>query len=509
MDGLPEELLADVLRRLQPRSVAVCRSVCKGWRAVADASGMLLAVTHLMPRRLWGIYINHVGQNRPYFFSREPTSPSIDAALKSMPPQHGGWKTVLDHRNGLILYGSGTARTPSSAITTMRVCNPATRRWTTLPPRPTGRNVLPYLVFDPTASLHYDVLCFPEEPDHASWPSSGANHNTDEINDLGSVEWPPSSYAVQAFSSRTGRWEERRFVREGDTTVTLSDVWSDPWHPRSGRLTYSYSSPRCHGVYWREKFYLHCRGGFVIRLSLQEQKYLVIKTPKSGTFVRGPFSPDTEGIIPSVYLGKSKQGIYYTALYRHQIRVWVLHEASESCRTLEWTLRQEAVLKPSIARHYSRVYRQEEIAESWNLDRAGHIWAQTSIKDHDWDSDNDSDIPDRGEERASIPKAEKSRIDFKMSLGFDLLGFHPYKEIAFLGKDFDGFAYFLSTSKLQYLGSFYPIESSDIVMAKTHESFIYTPCMDDLLSLNHDGDDDDDDDDGGGGDDDDDYYELL
>ncbi|XP_073354056.1 uncharacterized protein [Aegilops tauschii subsp. strangulata] len=223
MDGLPEELLADVLRHLQPRSVAVCRSVCKGWRVVADAGGMLLAVAHLVPRRLRGIYINYVGQNRPYFFSREPTSPGIDAALKSMPPQRGGWKTVLDHRNGLILYGSGTARTPSSATTTMRVCNPATRRWTTLPPRPTGRNVLPYLVFDPTASLHYDVLCFPEEPDHASWPSSGANHNTDEINDLGSVEWPPSSYTAQAFSSRTGRWEERRFVREGDTTVTLSD----------------------------------------------------------------------------------------------------------------------------------------------------------------------------------------------------------------------------------------------------------------------------------------------
>lgn len=198
-------------------------------------------------------------------FSREPTSPSIDAALKSMPPKHGGWKTVLDHRNGLILYGSCTAGTVSSATTTMRVCNPATRRWTALPPRPTGGNVVAYLVFDPTASLHYDVLCFPEEPDHASWPSLGTNHNTDKVDHLGSVEWPPSSYTVQVFASKTGRWEDRRFVREGDTTFTLLDVWSDPWRPRSGRPPYSYSSPRCHGVYWREKFYLHCRGGFIMR----------------------------------------------------------------------------------------------------------------------------------------------------------------------------------------------------------------------------------------------------
>jgi hypothetical protein len=40
----------------------------------------------------------------------------------------------------------------------------------------------------------------------------------------------------------------------------------------------------------------------------------------------------------------------------------------------------------------------------------------------------------------------------------DFLGYHPNKEIAFLANDdFDGFAYYLDSSKLQYLGSFEPV----------------------------------------------------
>jgi hypothetical protein len=66
----------------------------------------------------------------------------------------------------------------------------------------------------------------------------------------------------------------------------------------------------------------------------------------------------------------------------------------------------------------------------------------------------------------------------------DLLGYHPSKEIAFLGNDFDGFAYYLGSSKLQYLGTFYPVGCGNISQccSYTHESFIDTPCMDDLLS---------------------------
>lgn len=52
---LPDGLIADVLRRLPPRSLAVSRCVCRGWRDLVDA-GRLLRVD-LLPRSVGGIFM--------------------------------------------------------------------------------------------------------------------------------------------------------------------------------------------------------------------------------------------------------------------------------------------------------------------------------------------------------------------------------------------------------------------------------------------------------------------
>jgi hypothetical protein len=138
-------------------------------------------------------------------------------------------------------------------------------------------------MFDPTVSLHYDVLFFPEPPrehgrsitKHAferlfqECPSLGEDrgeHGRVSNYALAFMAWPPVSYPVQVFSSRTGQWEEKRFIREDDTAVTVSDVWSDPlgW---MGNMV-SYRVGRYHAVYWREALYLHCFGGFILRYVL-------------------------------------------------------------------------------------------------------------------------------------------------------------------------------------------------------------------------------------------------
>jgi hypothetical protein len=189
-----------------------------------------------------GIFVNFTGQDRPYFFSLgTPTvgaGPSLrlnDATLDFMRPQPCDfWERILDHRNGLLLYCDGDML--------LYVCNPATRLWEVLsfnPAMPPWEEPSmyeeAYLVFDPTVSLHYEVLCFP-----------GVSHQ--EF----SIEWLPSEYTVQVFSSTTEEWEERVFVREGDaTTVTVSDD--------------SQSGPKRYAVYWRGNLYLHCRSGLIIR----------------------------------------------------------------------------------------------------------------------------------------------------------------------------------------------------------------------------------------------------
>jgi hypothetical protein len=168
----------------------------------------------------------------------------------------------VDHRNGLLLY---------EVFDTLYVCNPTTRRVAKLPARPFPEwNGSEYLMFDPIVSLHYDVLFFPDPPlqgratNHdlerlfpkCASVGAGWKHRRVTQRGLGSMAWPPVSYLVQVFSSKTGQWKEKRFVREDDTTVTVSHVWSDR---RTNNM------PRYHAVYWREAFYLHCLGGFIIR----------------------------------------------------------------------------------------------------------------------------------------------------------------------------------------------------------------------------------------------------
>lgn len=45
------------------------------------------------------------------------------------------------------------------------------------------------------------------------------------------MEWPPSQWAVNVYLSRTGRWEERAFVREGDPAGLVKEIRLDPPTP--------------------------------------------------------------------------------------------------------------------------------------------------------------------------------------------------------------------------------------------------------------------------------------
>ncbi|XP_044983263.1 uncharacterized protein LOC123449950 isoform X2 [Hordeum vulgare subsp. vulgare] len=232
MDRLPMELLAEILRCLPPRGIATCRAVRKGWRAAVDSNGLMLAVEHRVPRRMGGIVANFSHEDRPYFLSCGAAPPGIGhdaAAFNLMMPLEmcRGWgRAVLDHRGGLLLCEGQRA---------MYVCNPATRRRAELPPLPSDGPGAYYLLFDPTVSLHYKVFFFPEPSRHGQPPT----------------EWPPSSYTVQAYCSRSGQWDDMTFLRQGDATTMA--LWADRINER-----------KRHAVYWRGAFYLHCPTGSII-----------------------------------------------------------------------------------------------------------------------------------------------------------------------------------------------------------------------------------------------------
>ncbi|CAO1939861.1 unnamed protein product [Urochloa humidicola] len=139
----------------------------------------------------------------------------------------------------------------------------------------------------------------------------------------------------------------------------------------------------------------------------------------------------------------------------------------------EWELNHKADIKPSFLQHYTREDR-ENIEKPWSLDR-GKKRPKNQVA-CGWDSSDDSGLDREGEDGVYNEYGH-----YDMSYCMDLLGYHPSKEIAFLGDHFEGFAYYLGSSKLQYLGTFEPVGCCHRMVAETHESFIYTPCMDDLL----------------------------
>ncbi|WVZ53427.1 hypothetical protein U9M48_004371 [Paspalum notatum var. saurae] len=121
---------------------------------------------------------------------------------------------VLDHCNGLVL-----CRSLASCV--MFVCNPAVRWWA----YPAGaiRRRLVAVSWVPRPD--------PEEADDSLMP------------------WPPSPWKWHEFSSRTRRWTEKVFVREGEAVGTVEALlWN--YHLRYASM----EAPWRYAAYWQGWF---------------------------------------------------------------------------------------------------------------------------------------------------------------------------------------------------------------------------------------------------------------
>jgi hypothetical protein len=236
-ESLPEDALASILGRLPACELAASRCVRKAWRAVIDARRLLLP--HLLPHSLQGIFINYIDYERPHCLSRPSAQkPLIDGNLDYLPWYTGYFSEIIDHCNGLLLYEAGA----------LYVVNPATRRWDYLPCK--DRNQA-YLAFDPAISPHYELFFIPDVPGKAE---QEGRH--------GFMEWPPSLWTMNVFSSSSRQWQKRSFLRQGDAVGTVASVREDPWKPAS---MYHGGPLRRFAVYRDGSLYVHCRGAFVTR----------------------------------------------------------------------------------------------------------------------------------------------------------------------------------------------------------------------------------------------------
>ncbi|CAN6309917.1 unnamed protein product [Urochloa humidicola] len=433
---LPDDALAAVLRRLAPRDLAVSRCVRKAWHAIIDDRRLLLP--HLLPHKVGGIFIEFNNFDSVEFFARPTTGTAVSGELDFLPPELG--PDIHDHCNGLCLGYKC-------------VFNPATRRWTPLPPSPAPlmkRGYFyhdEYLVFDPTISPHYEVLSIPRIS-YKSSPGDFMYHHTHELDpSIEESEWPPSRCVLHAFSSKIGQWAERPFLRIGHAMGTVSDMRKD-----------FLSCMKRYAAYWQGELYVLCEANFVIRISLSNNKYRIIKPPAGVDVSTKP---------EALYLGKSEKGVYCALVdYSDQIfqlRVWTLQK---SCDQMEWVLMHQANLGSILARKkHDRQINGPWILNDINYRQrcgGGKIVVQQTLE---WDSDNDNVV----QVEAGVEYEEY--VDF--------LGFHPYKEVVFLSESHRrGVAYHLNSLKVQELGNLYPTNYGHI--AGQHQlirqAFPYTPC---------------------------------
>uniref|UniRef100_A0A0E0KHE9 F-box domain-containing protein n=1 Tax=Oryza punctata TaxID=4537 RepID=A0A0E0KHE9_ORYPU len=460
---LPDDVLGEILSRLAPRWLAASRCVCKAWHDVIDSRRLLRA--DLLPLSLGGIYFNFYDERHSVFLSRPSTRPFISGMFTDYTPNA---HQVEDHCNGLLLLSYGVA-------------NPATRQWMPFPPPPPSCTGIKgiyqssnYLTYDPTISSHYEVFQIP----HAFDRELDELDTTDE-----SSQWPPSPNVLNVFSSRTGKWKKRSYVREGEAAGTVAD------------MALSFPNDQFNGVYWQGALYVHCEADFIMRISLSDNTYKVIRLPI--TTEVSEYKTD--------FFGRSKNGVHYALKDKDQrLRVWFLNE---SCGQKIWELKHDKNISFLLKRHdkyvqndgpwtlhyfdYCENYDQNDIDahyegyrnEDYNkeyiagqdynhFETASYLDRNESnngrvivpINKFEWDSDNDSilDIENMNDERCDT--------------FFSILGFHPYKEVIFLNRHMDrGLAYHFNSSKIQYLGKTFP----KCYQSEVHEmyaSFVYTPC---------------------------------
>jgi hypothetical protein len=247
-EALPVDALADIFGRLEACDLAASRCVRKAWRAVVDDHGLLLP--HILPHSVQGIFVSYIDYERPHWFSRPSArKPVIHGNLDFLPGyrSHSGMSDILDHCNGLTLHED---------LRKLWVVNPATRRWDLIPSKNDGRNH-PYLAFDPAVSPHYEVFSIPDVPKKAVPPVPDEQEDPHD-----SMEWPPSLWILDVFSSTVRQWQKRSFVRQDDAADTVTSVQADSWSPENK----CFGGPRWrYGVYWSGSLYVHCRGAFVAR----------------------------------------------------------------------------------------------------------------------------------------------------------------------------------------------------------------------------------------------------
>ncbi|XBI33018.1 hypothetical protein VPH35_056389 [Triticum aestivum] len=269
---------------------------------------------------------------------------------------------------------------------------------------------------------HFDLLIMPE---------------ISFMEECEEFEWPPSTLILPVFSSKIGSWEKRTFYRDGEAAGTVP-----------GLVGVRLDCNERQSAYWRGSLYICCDNCFILRISLSDNSYRVIRLP-----TRLP--EDDSKCDQQFYLGKSTKGIYCASRvtsHRSHLQVWFLNDPNE------WVLKHDKDIFPVLP----------------SLDYGNPCDGPRILQQFDEHSDEDDSVVEENREAVEMEKFEAivkqgkfewdSENDNVLEPGSScggtdtcFHGFHPFKEVVSFVTLWDRvLAYHLPSSKLQDLGKLFP-----------------------------------------------------
>nr|CAB3495504.1 unnamed protein product [Digitaria exilis] len=163
--GLTDDIIVDILSRVPVKSICRFKCVSPSWRNLISHPDN----RKKLPQTLTGFfYFDEFDSCEFVSLAKPPPTPTRNWRLRPpslcdfafLPANTGGG--ALDCCNGLVLLNSRSA-SGSEAPVSYVVCNPATEKWTTLPPVPESAKIskicnASILCFDPAVSPHFHVV---------------------------------------------------------------------------------------------------------------------------------------------------------------------------------------------------------------------------------------------------------------------------------------------------------------------------------------------------------------
>jgi hypothetical protein len=147
---------------------------------------------------------------------------------------------------------------------------------------------------------HFEVFCVPLVPENIFYRSSdNLDPDSNSSVDQESLEWPLSSRCTtHVFSSRKWRWEERSFVRQQGVEPANETIADLQFHPQQFQRR---------ALYLKGEIYVQCKNNSLMRITLSNDKYQMIKSPVESKI------DDGNGVLQ---LGKSEKGVYFVLLMK-------------------------------------------------------------------------------------------------------------------------------------------------------------------------------------------------